>query len=499
MSQIEFKYTAPRTVAKFMQSDHFHRVLTGCIGSGKSVGSCVEILRRNLEMPPWNGGVRSSKWAVVRNTMKELRNTTLETWMKWMKDLGEWQESKFTFHLKFGDVDSKILFLPLDGPGDIGRLLSLELTGMFTNECREFPASVLADAKGRLGRYPSMNDLPATLDVSKWYPSPVAGKDPLWYWTGLIGDTNPPEVDSDWYHILEGLPLVAGDENSIVDVEVYRQPSGLSAEAENIENLRPGYYEQLAKGQPKYWVDTYIHGKYSPSQAGKPVYLDTFSLDHHVSQVPLSPDPRLPVIIGFDCGLTPAAVFKQLGFDGRVRVLREAVAFDMGMKRFAETMLRPIINNVFPENQLIFVGDPAGSRRADSDESSAFQMLKVVFSERRPVVKAASSNDPSVRIQATEQALCQFPKGVPLVTIDPSCKWYIEGLRSKYRRAKVKASGEYAPTPEKNDWSHVVEAGQYADLFIFGGRFHPQDYLASQRPHPFMTQPAYRPAQAEGY
>jgi len=62
-----------------------------------------------------------------------------------------------------------------------------------------------------------------------------------------------------------------------------------------------------------------------------------------VAKEALKADPWLPVIIGFDCGLTPAATFKQMQLDGRVRTLKEAVAFDMGMKRFAKTRLRPIL------------------------------------------------------------------------------------------------------------------------------------------------------------
>jgi len=480
MSDLNFKYTAPPTVSKFMRSNAFHRAIQGPIGSGKSAGMCVEILRRNLEMPPWNKGKRSSKWAIVRNTNKQLRDTTLATWMYWMRELGTWHESKMTFRLNFGEVDSEILFLPLDTLDDIGRVLSLELSGCFINEFREVPVPLFADIKGRLRRYPNPVEVPGA-------------------WYGLIMDTNPPEIDSAAYKLMEHLPQEENNLNSIIEVDTFTQPSGLSPEAENRDHLHPDYYTDLAKGQTKAWVDTYIHGMYSPSQSGKPVYARVFRQDVHVSSVPLKVDPLLPVIVSFDCGLTPAATFKQMDLDGRVRVLREAVEFDMGMKRFSRLKLRPIIKNFFPNNPLIFIGDPAGKRRADSDESTAFKVLQVDYDEEGAIVKGASTNDPKVRIAATEQMLSNYPDGEPLMIIDPSCKWYIEGLRSKYRFPKQKMSGEFSENPEKNQWSHIVEAGQYGDLYLLSGKYDPAEHVRIDNYNPLNQPTPYRPAQREGY
>jgi len=487
---INLKYTAPPTVAKFMRSNAFHRAIMGPIGSGKSAGCCVEIFRRCVEMPPWNPGLnvygketllRSSKWAVIRNTNKQLYTTTLDTWLFWMRNFGKWQETKMTFHLKFGDVDAKILFLPLDTQEDKGRILSLELTGAFVNEFRELPVPIFADIKGRLRRYPNPTEVPN-----------------VWY--GLIMDTNPPEIDSDAFKLMEHLPQEEGNENSIVECDTFKQPSGVELDAENTDHLHPQYYTDLAKGQTTAWVDTYIHGKYSPSMSGKPVYSRTFNQDKHVSKVPLKADPELPVIISFDCGLTPAATFKQMTLDGRVKVLREAVEFDMGMKRFSKLRLRPIIKNFFPNNPLIFIGDPAGKRRADSDESSAFKVLKDDYDEDGAIVKGAATNDPKVRIEATEHMLSQYPEGEPLMIIDPSCKTYIEALRSKYRYPKKKLSGEFSDSPEKNNWSHIAEAGQYGDLYLLSGKYDPADHMrVTSSAGPFNPRTHYRPAQREGY
>lgn len=488
MSAIEVNYTAPPTVSKFMRSDAFHRAIMGPIGSGKSVGCEMECFRRNLEMPAWNKGMRSSRWAFIRNTNKQLRDTTLATWMQWFRDFGTWKESKMTFHLKFGEVDSEIMFLPLDTPDDVGRVLSLELTGAFVNEFREIPIPMLADIKGRLRRYPNPSIVPDC-------------------WYGLISDTNPPEYDSEAYKLMEHLPQEEGNDNSIILCDTFSQPSGLLGQGENLDHLHPQYYSDLAKGQTKAWVDTYIHGKYSPSQAGRPVYANSFVREKHISPVPLDIHPTLPIIIGFDTGLTPALSFSQL-VDGKLRILREIAAFDMGMKRCIQTYVRPLVRNEFPDNALIFIGDPAAVRRGDGDESSALKELKKAFcDDERNIFKTAYTNNPDVRIQATEQMLIQFPMGEPMYLIDPSCKRTIRGLQSMYRYQRVKSHGGYADKPQKTgepgDFGHLIEAGQYRDLYILGGKYNERDFLRPQNHDPMgffgNTQTGYRPAQAEGY
>lgn len=410
--------------------------------------------------------------------------TTLETWMKWARELGHWRESKSTFEMRFGDVACDVIFLPLDKPDDVGRVLSLELTGAWVNEAREVPVSLLTDIKGRLRRYPAVEDAPGC-------------------WYGMINDSNPPEIDSPYFKLMEHLPQKDGEERSIIKVETFKQPSGLSPDAENRDHLHPDYYKDLADGATEDWINTYVHGMYSPSMIGKPVYQKSFKMDRHVSPVPLKIDPTLPVIIGFDTGLTPALLFQQLTLEGRLRKLREIAAFDMGMQRCIKTYVRPMVKNFFPSNPLIFVGDPAGNRRSDSDEGSAVKDLKKAFADEGAVVKTAATNDPSIRIQATDYVLKEYPDGDPLVLIDPSCTRYIHGLRSMYRY-QADTKGGFHPTPQKTGepgaYGHLIEAGQYADLWTFSGKYDPSHHMrVTTSRYGSTAHRAYRPAQKEGY
>jgi hypothetical protein len=136
----------------------------------------------------------------------------------------------------------------------------------------------------------------------------------------------------------------------------------------------------------------------------------------------------------------------------------------------------PTIRNYFPNNPLVIIGDPAGVRRSDTNEGTCFRMLKKYFP--KATVRPAPTNNVEVRIQATEKTLVDFPEGEPLVQFDPSMKWLIEGLRSRYRYQNVRNRDiDHKDRPEKNKWSHVVDANQYADTFLMSGRYDAANYV----------------------
>jgi len=443
-----------------MKSDGFMRIIQGPVGSGKSVGCVMEVVRRCQQMTPGSDGVRRSRWAIVRNTANQLKDTTLKTWFEWIPPgvAGTWKESEKTFFLEFGDVKAEILFRPLDSPDDVRRVLSLELTGVWCNEWREIPREITEALQGRLRRYPSRASV----------------KD---YWSGFIGDTNPPEVDSYHFKVMEHVPLDVEDPNTLVVCDTFKQPSGLSPEAENRDNLHPDYYTDLAKGKTDDWVGQYIRGEYAPSLSGVPVFGKLFKHVKHVSPTALEVYAKSPVILGLDFGRTPAAVFGQITQDGHINIIREAVEFDMGMDRFIKYHLRPKLRTLFPDNPLIFIGDPAGVKRNDTDEGSCMKMLRDEFKSEGATVKGAPTNYITPRLQAVESLLGYHPDGTPILRIDPSCTWLIDGLRSKYRYALMKnKDSDHQDTPEKNKWSHVSDALQYFALFAMSGKYDPGYY-----------------------
>src|SRR5688572_6776242 len=96
-----------------MQSDARHRFIVGPFGSGKTVGSSVDIPRRAaMQLPSTQNGKRKSRWAVVRNTMPQLRDTTMKSWFDWFPNgsIGYYVSTTKTYHIKQGDLDAEVCF-----------------------------------------------------------------------------------------------------------------------------------------------------------------------------------------------------------------------------------------------------------------------------------------------------------------------------------------------------------------------------------------------------
>lgn len=245
-------YRAPVTVARFMRSDAFVRCIVGPVGSGKSSGCVVEILRRAAQQAPSDDKVRRTRFAVIRNTYRELKDTTRKTFEQWVPGtLGKWHEQDFTFTIEQPLADGtrlhcEVLFRALDRPEHVKKLLSLELTGAYVNEARQVPKAILDVLCSRVGRYPSKIQGGAT-------------------WYGVWADTNP------WHTAHWGYKLFSKSRPE--GFELFEQPSGLAPDAENLENLPAGYYERQMAGKDAEWIAEYLESRY-PSHDKGSIYGD---------------------------------------------------------------------------------------------------------------------------------------------------------------------------------------------------------------------------------
>ena len=463
MANLSYK-PAGEILRAFLRSDKFVRGMRGPVGSGKSAGCCVEIFRRAGMQKPGNDGIRRSKWAVIRNTNPELRTTTIATWLQWFpeNDWGPFRWSPpYTHHIKRGDIDLEVLFLPLDTADDVKKLLSLELTGVFINEAREVPKAIIDGATSRVGRFPSYKD----------------GIGPTWH--GVIMDTNAPETEH-WWPIMSGespVPDHISEEQALMLVrpdnwEFFTQPAGMleirekgeligyeiNPDAENIKNLPPTYYDNMIRGKMKSWIDVYVLNRLGSTEEGKVVYQEFSEKTHVVDEdIPLA---DTEIICGLDFGLTPAAAFMQV-INGRWVCHAELVCQDMGAVRFAQ-VLRRFIALEFPERSLKFFGDPTGDYRAGTDETTPFQILRAAGL----LVHAAPSNDPVVRVEAVNSILARSVNGLPGFLISRRrCPVLVTGFLGGYHYRRLQVSGErYEDKPSKNKFSHVHDGMQYAVL-----------------------------------
>ena len=458
------------SLKNFLKDNNFFRGLRGPVGSGKSVACCIEIIRRALEQKPAEDGIRRSRWAVIRNTNPQLRTTTIKTWLDWFPET-EWGNFAwsvpYTHKIKKGDIELEVIFLALDRPEDVKKLLSLELTGVWINEAREIPKSIVDACSMRVGRYPSMRD-----------------GGPSWY--GVICDTNPPDTDH-WWSIMSGeavLPdYITKQEAKMLikpdNWKFFNQPPAMkelrnkekeidgyeeNKEAENMNNLTPNYYKNIIRGKTKSWIDVYVLNKLGQIEDGKPVY-ESFRSDIHVAKGDLAIAEGIPIFVGIDFGLTPACVF-GMKIRSRWVILDELVAEDMGIVRFAE-LLRQEIATRFSGLDVNIFGDPAGDFRAQTDESTPFQILRGAGLRATP----APSNSIDLRLESVSSQLTKMADGYPAFKIDRRCPTLIKGFQNGYCYRRMQVSGErFDDKPEKNMYSHIHDALQYLMLGAGEGR-----------------------------
>lgn len=448
----------------FMMDDTFVRGIKGPVGSGKSSGCAIEAMRRSAQQQPQADGIRHSRGAIIRNTYRELEDTTLNTFMEWFpeKECGKFNIRDFTYHFRVGNVHADILFRALDRPGDVGKLLSLELTWAWANEAREIPLPVIEMLQTRVGRYPSPR-----------------GVRPTWF--GLWMDTNPPDDDHWWYQLAEVKKPKFH--------KFWAQPSGRSKSAENIANLPDLYYERMASGKSEEWAGIYVDGQYGFVQEGKVVYPE-YRDSIHCREFEMWPNSVVPQVdVGLDFGLTPAAVFHQRSGMGQVRVFDELVMERGGAKQLAEA-LKPMLAK-YKGYDFRFTGDPSGGAGSSIDaEENVFKILRANGIPAQPC--NPMNNNPDVRREAGRAPMMRMVDGEPGLLLHPRCVKLRKSLGAKfcYRRLQVAGDPKYKQTVDKDEWSHVAEAYEYGNL---GGGENPKVNTNMKPPKPAVMAQDWNP------
>lgn len=438
--------------------------------SSKSSACWMEIFTRAAEQRENEQGVRRTRVGVVRNTYPELISTTIKTVLEWCPFMKMNWSSPITgrVYRKLNDgttMDMEVVFIALERPEEIDKIGSLELTFAWANEVREVAKPVFDKITERVGRFPPKRDGGAT-------------------WKGVVIDTNPPDDDSWYYKLAEradpemtaqtldaekklrALGLLKADQRLY---EFFHQPGGLmqtstgyeaNPDAENIENLDDGYgyyFRQLAGKRPE-WVRAQILGQYATSTDGKPVYPE-YSDEMHCREC--APMHNQPLLVGLDYGRNPAAAICQITPRGQLRFIDECWADDTGLETFAEDVLKPHLARNCRGYDIVPVGDPAGIAK-ESDERSAFDVL----AECGIVAVPAHTNKLTGRLEAVRHFLGRMVDGQPALIVDPKCVRLRKGFIGRYHFKRVQTSGErFKDVPEKDLYSHIHDAGQYAALY----------------------------------
>ncbi len=194
---------------------------------------------------------------------------------------------------------------------------------------------------------------------------------------------------------------------------------------------------------------------------GRPVFED-YAKGRHESPYAQEPQLGLPLLLGWDFGLTPAAVVAQLQ-EGRLLILREYVAEHSSIEKFFPRVMSDLLQR-FPEwreskRDFIHYIDPAGLAEAQTDQRTCAGIMAAAGARNifpGPV-------DWESRRKAVEYFLLRVTKeGASFQLHAPSAPKLSKGLAGAYVYPERYAELEPGkPKPLKNEYSHVADALQY--------------------------------------
>lgn len=446
---MNIEYKVSPTFVRVHNSKASYIFIMGPVNSGKSTGCMFHLLFNAAKQKPDANGVRHSRYAVIRSTYPKLKSSTIKTFIDWFKN-----KIKMVYDIPvkaFLDYDladgtkisMEILFVAIDSEQAAEGLRSWEFTGVWVNEAHEIPEYLVSTIlPQRYGRYPSIKDGGCV--------------DPF-----IIVDYNAVDTDHWLYRWAE--------EVRPANADFFRQPPAViktdkgyrvNPEAENIEFVKEGYYENICLTASPESINTDLMNNYGERKSGKAVYKDYVDTQHCTASSVVPPQ-GVPVYIGVDVGLDCAAVFTYQDAYGALVVFDEIVCRDTSLKEFCEDYLWPRIRSRYSwiASNCLLIADPAAQNRSQNDAKAAVD----IFKENGFHVKLAKTNSPLERREAVTHFLIR--KGDKFKLSD-KCEVLRRGFISGYRyEQKNRVGGEYfKDKPEKNEYSHVHDALQYAAL-----------------------------------
>lgn len=200
---------------------------------------------------------------------------------------------------------------------------------------------------------------------------------------------------------------------------------------------------------------------------GMPVYQD-FNKDLHKVEIEPYPEKGLPLLLGWDFGLTPACIIGQLQ-DERLVIIKELTAFNMGIQRFASLVRSDIALNYpfwsdVPRTTKSWI-DPSGYFKKDTDESTCAEyLIKAGFSD-----VAAGPVGWEERRTAVEHFLTKHTRTGPGLTIcAETASVTVRGFEGGYHYPENAVYKVDDQKPVKNEFSHPHDALQYLCAGVLG-------------------------------
>lgn len=208
---------------------------------------------------------------------------------------------------------------------------------------------------------------------------------------------------------------------------------------------------------------------WEPAFTGKIVYPE-FNMQFHVAKSSLlhaaQEGTRMgkQIIRGWDnTGLNPACIITYVNSLGQWFWLKEFCGFDTGIVEFAEAVQLWCGQNFSANTYYIDIGDPAGGIR---DTLKGTPKQYIYDSTGIQIQDGIQSF--KIRRESVASRLNKQIQGEPALLIDPyECPMVIAGFNGGYCYPEIGNSGIFKTEPEKNEYSHIHDAGQYPATILF--------------------------------
>jgi hypothetical protein len=472
--------------AAYIESTWPIPIIMGPGGSGKTVGSCYKgPYLASSWFPVCRDGVIRVKLTVLRPTYRDLARTALQSWHN-----EKMFPEKHPYTVEYtGGIDRPVVHKLKWATKRGNAMVPVEFTAEFAaigdanpeqfakgyetsfgwgNEIDTLPERVPGLMFSRTGRYPAVDQIaPSELDRVMGPYIKIMRElglkiedDEILLPRIFFGDCNPPEPDN-WVN----MNLIENPEKFPL-YKLFRQPGGLSANAENRIGKPRSSYEQDLQTMTKSDGRRYVHGEIGYGSDGAAIYVDDFNTMVHRSDEPLKPAPGLPIGLGVDAGGSPAAVITQDMPNGQLRVLREICADPgTGPARFSEMLFNVLITD-FPQMAISEAyGDPSAWYGADKVKGE-LAWMEIVSRALGIVILPTETNEISLRHDAVRWYLSKRIDGnTPGLLVDPRCKKLLGGFASHYKLSKNASAGKTDSIEVvKNEYSHPHDALQYKCL-----------------------------------
>jgi len=230
-------------------------------------------------------------------------------------------------------------------------------------------------------------------------------------------------------------------------------------------NLPEGYYEGLCKGASDDWIKVNVANQYGFIADGKPVH-PQYNDNIHCIDKHREPSKDLAIMVGYDFGRTPAAALMQLDNKGRIYCFDEFVTDDFSAAMFGREFKR-YLDTHYKGFTFMGSGDPAGEGKGQATDDTPIMMLRAAGLVCNP----CNTNKPGIRRQSLRNPMTELAMdGRPRFELSPKCKTIRKGLMGGFRYRQLSTTHErYTEEPDKNQYSHPVEALEYGAVMLGEG------------------------------